>query len=168
MDVSISGANQTVGHVVSTLGGVSINSAGLAGKTVFVNGVENEALVLNDSGTFEFSSVDLSETVIFEVELENSSSAIGISDVVLQLRHIVGLTELASSQFIAGDIDGDSQISISDVVSNLRVIVGLAESPKGQLVYQDEQRNYDLQHGSVYDFELLIPGDVDGSMSDVL
>ena len=107
-------------------------------------------------------------SISFTVELENSSSAIGISDVVLQLRHIVGLTELASSQFIAGDIDGDSQISISDVVSNLRVIVGLAESPKGQLVYQDEQRNYDLQHGSVYDFELLIPGDVDGSMSEII
>ncbi|MDG2405410.1 MAG: hypothetical protein P8M25_10780 [Paracoccaceae bacterium] len=61
------------------------------------------------------------------MEFSNSSyhHGIAISDVVLQLRDIVGLSTLEGKQKIAADIDRNNEVTISDVVSNLRHIVGL-------------------------------------------
>lgn len=81
---------------------------------------------------------DLSFT---HVEFGSSSYdyGIAISDVVLQLRDIVGLSTLEGKQKIAADINGDGEVAISDAVSNLRHIVGLDTIEQCALVDSSNQ-----------------------------
>jgi len=53
----------------------------------------------------------------------NHDHGIAISDVVLQLRDIVGLSTLEVKQKIVADINQDGTVAISDVVSNLHHIL---------------------------------------------
>ena len=62
---------------------------------------------------------------------------ISISDVITQLRHIVGLDELRDLEFNAADVDGDGAVAISDVISNLRSIVGLEDRKTVQILKAD-------------------------------
>ena len=64
----------------------------------------------------------------------STEGAVGISDVIAQLRHIVGLSTLSDISFAAADNDASGDISISDVISSLRVIVGLEKSGEARLV----------------------------------
>jgi len=62
----------------------------------------------------------------------NGDSRIDVSDAILILRNIVGLTELGLSQMSAADVNGDSRIDVSDAILVLRYIVGLiSEFPEG-------------------------------------
>ena len=52
---------------------------------------------------------------------------IDVSDAILLLRHIVGLTGLEPLQQVAGDVNGDGRVDVADAILILRRIVGLID-----------------------------------------
>jgi Ca2+-binding RTX toxin-like protein len=112
----------------------------------------------------------LSEDFIFtHVEFASQSydHGIAISDVVLQLRDIVGLSTLSGNQKTAADIDGDGDVAIGDVVSNLRHIVGLDTIEQCALVDSSDQLVTNLTTSTMADLTLIQLGDVDLSATFV-
>ena len=111
-------------------------------------------------GSLETLSQDLSFT---HVEFSDSSydHGISISDVVLQLRDIVGLSSLEGKQKIAADIDRNNEVTISDVVSTLRHIVGLDTIEECALVDSSDNRVESLTSSTIADLTLVQYGDVD-------
>jgi hypothetical protein len=91
----------------------------------------------------------------------NYDHGISISDVVLQLRDIVGLSSLEDKQKVAADINGDGEVAISDVVSNLRHIVGLDTIEQCALVDSSDALVTSLTSSTFADLTLVQYGDVD-------
>lgn len=108
-------------------------------------------------------SADKSSPLSLKIEHVDTAS-ISISDVISQLRHIVGLDTLSGISALNADVDADGKIGISDVIGNLRVIVGLDNQQSARLVSEDG--NF-LIDPSVLPNELTasVPGDVDLSAS---
>jgi hypothetical protein len=146
----------TIGHTDSS------NTRTLFGdqSLVFVSSETDTTTVAMSSGVLAPLSKDLSFT---HVELSNSSydHGISISDVVLQLRDIVGLSALEGKQKIAADIDRNNEVTISDVVSNLRHIVGLDEIEQCALVDSSDKLVESLTSSTIADLTLVQYGDVD-------
>jgi plastocyanin len=98
-----------------------------------------------------------SDLTISHVELGNLSSVytsdISISDVVLQLRDIVGLQTLSGQAKEAADVNNNGTVTISDVVSVLRDIVGL-----------ETISTFDLVDSSGYRVSTLGPSMTDASL----
>ena len=127
---------------------------------IFVSSGSENTTVAMSSGSLDTLSESLSFT---HVELSNSSydHGIAISDVVLQLRDIVGLSSLEGKQKIAADIDRNDEVTISDVVANLRHIVGLDEIEQCALVDSSDQLVASLTSSTIADLTLVQYGDVD-------
>jgi hypothetical protein len=125
---------------------------------VFKSGT-NTTLSLS-SGKLESLSEDFSFTHV-EFASQSYDHGIAISDVVLQLRDIVGLSTLSGNQKTAADIDGDGDVAISDVVSNLRHIVGLDTIEQCALVDTSDQLVTGLTSSTIADLTLIQLGDVD-------
>jgi hypothetical protein len=98
-------------------------------------------------------------TLILSAELEETTDdAVEISDVISQLRHIVGLTELAGLNKAAADNDANGSVDISDVINSLRQIVGLQEAPNARIV--DAQGNHQFMFDdSVTELFVVAAGD---------
>ena len=126
----------------------------------FVSSETDSTTITMSSGRLEALSEDLSFT---HVELNNANydHGISISDVVLQLRDIVGLSTLDGKQKIAADIDGSGEVAISDVVSNLRHIVGLDTIEECALLDSTDALVTSLNSSTVADLTLVQYGDVD-------
>ena len=127
---------------------------------VFVSSGSENTTVAMSSGSLATLPEDLSFT---HVEFSNSNydHGITISDVVLQLRDIVGLSALTGKQKIAADIDGSGEVAIGDVVSNLRHIVGLDEIEQCALVDSSDALVESLTSSTIADLTLVQYGDVD-------
>jgi Ca2+-binding RTX toxin-like protein len=127
---------------------------------VFVGGETEGTIVTMTSGVLASFSDDLNFT---HVEINSSSydHGISISDVVLQLRDIVGLSTLDGKQKIAADINGDGEMSISDVVSNLRHIVGLDTIDECVLLDSSDELVTSLKNSTIADLTLVQLGDAD-------
>lgn len=67
-----------------------------------------------------------------------------ISDVIGQLRHIVGLETLSGLNKAAADNDRDGDIDISDVIRSLRLIVGLESPSTAHLIDSSGNSTFDL------------------------
>ncbi|MDG2404004.1 MAG: hypothetical protein P8M25_03335, partial [Paracoccaceae bacterium] len=91
---------------------------------VFVSNGSDKTTVSMTGGSMAAQSQDLNFTHV-EFISQSYDHGIAIGDVVLQLRDIVGLSNLNGNQKVAADINGDGEVAIGDVVSNLRHIVGL-------------------------------------------
>jgi hypothetical protein len=146
----------TIGHTDSSNTRTLFDDQSL----VFVSSETENTTVAMSSGSLDTLSQNLSFT---HVELSNSSydHGISISDVVLQLRDIVGLSSLEGKQKIAADIDRNDEVTISDVVSNLRHIVGLDTIEECALVDSSDQLVTSLTTLTVADLTLVQYGDVD-------
>ena len=75
-------------------------------------------------------SISVDSTVQFthaEIAIQSAvyTSDIAISDVIAQLKDIVGLTPLSGTSAAAADVDNNGSIEIADVIANLKHIVGL-------------------------------------------
>jgi hypothetical protein len=133
---------------------------------VFVSSGSENTTVSMTSGTLEALSQEISFTHV-EFASQSYDHGIAISDVVLQLRDIVGLSDLSGTQKIAADIDGDGDVAISDVVSNLRHIVGLDTIEQCALVDTSDQLVTNLTNSTIADLTLIQLGDVDLSSTFV-
>ena len=105
--------------------------------------------------------LSLTGTSVTSAELiADTTGAVSISDVIMQLRHIVGLDELTGFSHTAADNDGDGAVAISDVINSLRMIVGLEEAPNALLVNGSGARQFSFDATSS-DLYVLAPGDAD-------
>ncbi|OAH06653.1 Peptidyl-prolyl cis-trans isomerase B [Rhodobacteraceae bacterium SB2] len=119
-----------------------------------------DATVAVENGKLGVLSGEISFTHV-EFASQSYDHGIAISDVVLQLRDIVGLSTLSGNQKTAADIDGDGDVAISDVVSNLRHIVGLDTIEQCALVDTSDQLVTGLTSSTIADLTLIQLGDVD-------
>ena len=127
---------------------------------VFVSSGSDNTTVSMTGGTLATLSQDLSFTHV-EFSSQSYDHGIAISDVVLQLRDIVGLSTLSGTQKTAADIDGNGTVAISDVVSTLRHIVGLDTIEQCALVDTSDQLVTNLTNSTIADLTLIQLGDVD-------
>ena len=108
-------------------------------------------------------SLNLFDTNSSEYSLEldvNTTGAVEISDIIAQLRHIVGLDSLTGLSAANADLDMNGNIDISDVISSLRVLVGLETSPAARLV--DSNGNHRFTNDSLpSELYATVMGDVD-------
>lgn len=97
----------------------------------------------------------------FKLEMEaDTSNSVDISDVIAQLRHIVGIDTLQGINHAAGDFDSDGAVGISDVISNLRLIVGLEDTRTAKVVDQFGHQDFTLDNIAT-ELYVIAPGDVD-------
>jgi hypothetical protein len=99
-----------------------------------------------------------------ETELE--SDPINLSDVLAQLKHIIGLRELSGSAKQAGDTNNDGSVDLSDVLDNLKHIIGLRPIETFDLVSDAGLKINSLNADSIGNLTLVINGDADQSHSD--
>ena len=127
---------------------------------VFVSSGSDIATVSMNGGTLATLSQDLSFSHI-EFSSHSYDHGITISDVILQLKDIVGLSTLSGAQNIAADINGNGNVGIDDVVANLKHIVGLDTVQQCALVDSADQIVTSLTSSTVADLTLVQLGDVD-------
>ena len=135
-------------------------------KNIFIDSTGHSTAVQAD-----FNSVKISGITNFSTQISSETvdaDPITISDVVAQLRDIVGLDILHGKAAAAADIDNDGEVQIADVVSNLRHIVGLDETDTFDLVTDNGFAINALQADSVGNLYLVINGDADLSHAEFL
>jgi len=96
----------------------------------------------------------------------NASDPINLSDVLAQLKHIIGLKELKNQSFHAGDNNNDGTVDLSDVLVNLKHIIGLKEIDSFDLVTDNGFAINSLNTDSAGNLTLLINGDADQSHAE--
>ena len=146
----------TIGHTDSGVTRTLFGDQSL----IFVSSETNTKTVAMSSGSLAILSEDVNFTHV-ELNTANYDHGISISDVVLQLRDIVGLSTLDGKQKFAADIDGSGEVAISDVVSNLRHIVGLDTIEECALVDSTDALVTSLNSSTIADLTLVQYGDVD-------
>ena len=112
---------------------ISVFDAAASNATAAPNGVQLQFVSQGVSAldaTTASGSISVESTVQFtHAEIANQSavytSDIAISDVIAQLKDIVGLTPLSGTSAAAADVDNNGSIEIADVIANLKHIVGL-------------------------------------------
>ena len=112
---------------------ISVFDAAASNATAAPNGVQLQFVSQDVSAldaTTASGSISVESTVQFtHAEIANQSavytSDIAISDVIAQLKDIVGLTPLSGTSAAAADVDNNGSIEIADVIANLKHIVGL-------------------------------------------
>lgn len=112
---------------------ISVFDAAASNATAAPNGVQLQFVAQGVSAldaTTASGSISVESTVQFtHAEIANQSavytSDIAISDVIAQLKDIVGLTPLSGTSAAAADVDNNGSIEIADVIANLKHIVGL-------------------------------------------
>ncbi|MDA7471330.1 hypothetical protein N8928_00210 [Planktomarina temperata] len=97
---------------------------------------------------------------------EPESDPINLSDVLAQLKHIIGLRELSGSAKQAGDTNNDGSVDLSDVLDNLNHIIGLRPIETFDLVSDAGLKINSLNADSIGNLTLVINGDADQSHSD--
>ena len=154
-----------IGSGLDTSGGIVNWGRGIPLKTAQSLDLTDCTVTIVDdtSSSFEYKNDRFfpTNTQILSAELnETTEGAVDISDVISQLRHIVGLSELTGLNKAAADNDANGSIDISDVISSLRQIVGLQEAPNARVV--DAQGNYQFMFDdSVTELYVVAPGDAD-------
>ncbi len=95
-----------------------------------------------------------------------ASDPINLSDVLAQLKHIIGLRELKANALQAGDTNNDGEVNLSDVLDNLKHIIGLRQIDTFDLVTDNGFAVNALDADSKGNLTLVINGDADQSHHD--
>lgn len=149
---------------------ISVFDAAASNATAAPNGVQLQFVSQGVSAldaTTASGSITVNSTVQFtHAEIANQSavytSDIAISDVIAQLKDIVGLTPLSGTSAEAADVDNNGSIEIADVIANLKHIVGLEKITSFDVVNSSSALVTELS-SSMVDTNLYIVqnGDVD-------
>jgi hypothetical protein len=143
-------------------------------KTLDISGL---AFPINEQGELSLSSAQTISSVkidgisslkssIAKQGETNASNPINLSDVLAQLKHIIGLRELKANALQAGDTNNDGEVNLSDVLVNLKHIIGLREIDTFDLVTDNGFAINALDADSKGDLTLVINGDADQSHAD--
>jgi hypothetical protein len=160
--VSISDASSTSSTITSIPDNITVNLIDSSGASTSFTSSSGAILAASDLTISHVALVDQASVY---------TSDVAISDVVLQLRDIVGLQTLTAAAKEAADVNNDGEVAISDVVSSLRHIVGLEEISTFDLI--DSSGSGVTQVGpSMSDANLTLVqnGDVDlsGSFTSII
>ena len=149
---------------------ISVFDAAASNAAAAPNGVQLQFVSQGVSAldaTTASGSISVDSTVQFtHAEIANQSavytSDIAISDVIAQLKDIVGLTPLSGTSAAAADVDNNGSIEIADVIANLKHIVGLETITSFDVVNSSSALVTELS-SSMIDTNLYIVqnGDVD-------
>jgi hypothetical protein len=167
LDVSFKSFDLTLGNIVFVSKDGVEQTPDISTNLVSIVSNEDITFDVAESGSFDFSTANLSENVSFQLELPNSSQAITLTDAILQLEYIVNITEFNDRQLLAADVNGDGAVTLTDAISNLEVIVNIKSAPNCVLML-DGASEYELNHGQIYDFEAVVLGDVNASVIDLI
>lgn len=149
---------------------ISVFDAAASNATAAPNGVQlqfvSQGVSALDARTAS-GSISVDSTVQFtHAEIANQSavytSDIAISDVIAQLKDIVGLTPLSGTSAAAADVDNNGSIEIADVIANLKHIVGLETITSFDVVNSSSALVTEL-NSSMFDTNIYLVqnGDVD-------
>ena len=116
--------------------------------------------------TVKVDSVTSFKADLKKVEDSTASDPINLSDVLAQLKHIIGLRELKANALQAGDTNNDGEVNLSDVLDNLKHIIGLREIDTFDLVTDNGFAINALDADSKGNLTLVINGDADQSHAD--
>ena len=116
--------------------------------------------------TVKVDSVTNFKADLKKVEDSTASDPIDLSDVLAQLKHIIGLRELKANALQAGDTNNDGEVNLSDVLDNLKHIIGLREIDTFDLVTDNGFAINALDADSKGNLTLVINGDADQSHAD--
>ena len=116
--------------------------------------------------TVKVNSVTRFKVDLKKVEDSTASDPINLSDVLAQLKHIIGLRELKANALQAGDTNNDGEVNLSDVLVNLKHIIGLREIDTFDLVTDNGFAINALDADSRGNLTLVINGDADQSHAD--
>ena len=127
----------------------------------------------NVNAAVDFEKITLSDeaqevfkTKIKKVGEASPSDPINLSDVLAQLKHIIGLRELDGNAKAAGDTNNDGTVNLSDVLDNLKHIIGLRSINSFDFVSDNGFAINSLTDESVGELTMVINGDADQSHSD--
>ena len=120
----------------------SLKLKNLSGKTLKIDSSDytvDQGGVFDVSATTSVSTVSVDGITSFKTSLkkasdDTASDPINLSDVLAQLKHIIGLKELNANALQAGDTNNDGTVNLSDVLGNLKHIIGLKEIDSFDLV----------------------------------
>lgn len=152
----------------------SLKLKNLSGKTLKIDSSDytvDQGGVFDVSATTSVSTVSIDGVTSFKTSLKKASDntasdPINLSDVLAQLKHIVGLKELKANALQAGDTNNDGTVNLSDVLGNLKHIVGLKEIDTFDLVTDNGFAINSLNSDSNGYLTLVINGDADQSHAD--
>ena len=116
--------------------------------------------------TVKVDSVTNFKADLKKVEDSTASDPIDLSDVLAQLKHIIGLRELKANALQAGDTNNDGEVNLSDVLDNLKHIIGLRQIDTFDLVTDNGFAINALDADSKGNLTLVINGDADQSHAD--
>jgi subtilisin family serine protease len=134
-------------------------------------------LAVNDAGELSLSDaktmidIKVDDATDFKTNLKKvgdsmASDPINLSDVLAQLKHIIGLRELKANALQAGDTNNDGEVNLSDVLDNLKHIIGLRQIDTFDLVTDNGFAVNALDADSKGNLTLVINGDADQSHAD--
>ena len=113
------------------------------------------------SATISNGVVDLSSsTSVANLSISEAAyeADIDLSDVLANLKHIIGLRALEGKSFAAADVNNDNSIDLSDVLAQLKHIIGLRKIDTFDMVDSDGNTITDLQSASS-PVEIVLNGD---------
>lgn len=125
------------------------------GSIGVLNGDQTEQV----SGSNSYFDVSGHEGFAVALSAEMYQSDITVSDVIFNLKHIIGLVTLTGKSALAGDVNNDGAIDISDAIMQLRHIVGLDEIDKFDLADAFDESPVNLNTNNER-LELVLNGDV--------
>ena len=152
----------------------SLKLKNLSGKTLKIDSSDytvDQGGVFDVSATTSVSTVSVDGITSFKTSLkkasdDTASDPINLSDVLAQLKHIIGLKELNANALQAGDTNNDGTVDLSDVLGNLKHIIGLKEIDSFDLVTDNGFAINSLNADSNGNLTLVINGDADQSHAD--
>ena len=147
------------GSVVHYMGGDEVGTIAISSGTA------------NGSDITNFDSVRISGVTDFSEHVKvrgdnEASNPINLSDVLAQLKHIIGLKELKSNALYAADTNNDGNVNLSDVLENLKHIIGLKTIDTFDVVTEHALVTDSLTSSSNGELNLVINGDADQSHAD--
>jgi len=117
--------NESSGSIVADTGLYQAGPVGSDGDDV----VDTIYVSVEGHSAFDLATVHITErgagVVGPATSMDVDGNSVGIGDVVLMLRRVVGLDTFTAEQEEAGDFNVTGTVDISDVVNALRVAVGL-------------------------------------------
>jgi hypothetical protein len=142
-----------------------------------INFNKDVSVASNEDGDIEidtstsFNTVSLEGVTSFKTQIRTegqsrASDPINLSDVLAQLKHIIGLKELKLNAKFAADTNNDGNVNLSDVLENLKHIIGLKTIDTFDLVSENGQQLNMLDENSRGNMTLVINGDADQSHAE--
>ena len=130
---------------------------------------EREKLTLSE--TLNFYEIEIDEISEFSsqiksIEFPTLTNPIDLNDVLVQLKHIVGLRELSGKALSAADCTNDGVLNLQDVLTTLKHIVGLRPISSFDLVTENGFAVNNLTSESVGELNIIVNGDADQSYSN--